>query len=71
MDPASVRFTFKVNLIDESNFTKRSVASRAAKTYDLAELIQPVIIKAKIILQQLLESKIGWDELIPKAIKKD
>lgn len=70
-DPASDCFTFKVTVPTESEITKRMVASYAAKTYDPTGLVQPVVIKAKIILQELWESKVGWDESIPSSIKTD
>jgi hypothetical protein len=59
---------FRVKVPAEDRVTKRKVASYAAKIYDPTGLIQPVIIKAKIILQELWESKIGWDEEIPEHI---
>jgi hypothetical protein len=67
-DPKADVFTFKVSPIVEQEFTKRKVASYAAKTYDPTGLIQPVIITAKIILQELWESKIEWDQAVPDSI---
>lgn len=41
------------------------VASDIAKLYDPLGLISPILIKAKIILQELWLLKAGWDEPLP------
>ncbi|XP_024871917.1 uncharacterized protein LOC112454648 [Temnothorax curvispinosus] len=51
-------------------FTKRAIASDIAKLYDPLELISPIIIRAKIILQELWLLKTGWDELIPVTLQE-
>ncbi|XP_018315455.1 uncharacterized protein, partial [Mycetomoellerius zeteki] len=48
--------------------TKRTVLSIIAQLYDPLGLMGPVIIRAKIILQQLWQSKIGWDESLPQDL---
>ncbi|XP_011165208.1 uncharacterized protein LOC105199705 [Solenopsis invicta] len=45
--------------------TKRSVLSTIAQVFDPLGLMGPTIICAKIILQQLWQLKIGWDESLP------
>ncbi|XP_071576707.1 uncharacterized protein [Temnothorax nylanderi] len=45
-------------------FTKRAIASDIAKLYDPLGLISPIMIRAKIILQELWLLKTGWDETI-------
>ena len=42
--------------------TKRAFVSDIAKTYDVLGWFSPSIIKAKILLQRVWESKIGWDD---------
>ncbi|XP_024882335.1 uncharacterized protein LOC112461353 [Temnothorax curvispinosus] len=51
-------------------FTKRAIASDIAKLYDPLGLISPIIIRAKIILQELWLLKTGWDELIPVTLQE-
>ncbi|KMQ89769.1 gag-pol polyprotein precursor [Lasius niger] len=50
-------------------FTKRAIASDIAKLYDPLGLISPILIRAKIILQELWLIKIGWDESLPVELQ--
>jgi hypothetical protein len=56
------------SLQDTDNVTKRALISDIAKTFDALGWFSPTIIKAKILLQRLWESRIGWDDLLPPAI---
>ena len=56
------------SLQDTNNMTKRALVSDIAKTFDVLGWFSPTIIKAKILLQRVWESKIGWDDLLPQAI---
>ena len=49
--------------------TKRILVSDIAKTFDALGWFSPSIIKVKILLQQLWESKVDWDDPIPTAIR--
>ena len=42
--------------------------SDIAKTYDVLGWFAPVIIKAKILLQSVWESKVDWDDKVPEPI---
>lgn len=48
-----------------TKITKRQILSSIAQVFDPLGLLSPVIITAKVILQQLWKLKIGWDESIP------
>ena len=48
--------------------TKRVILSLSSQIFDPLGLIGPVIMKAKIILQQLWSLKLGWDESVPLSI---
>ena len=56
------------SLQDTDNVTKRALISDIAKTFDALGWFSHTIIKAKILLQRLWESRIGWDDLLPPAI---
>ncbi|XP_011173050.1 uncharacterized protein LOC105205391 [Solenopsis invicta] len=45
--------------------TKRSMLSDIAQLYDPLGLLGPVIVQAKIMLQELWQLKLGWDESMP------
>ncbi|XP_063972071.1 uncharacterized protein LOC135159938 [Diachasmimorpha longicaudata] len=50
------------------NVTKRKISSDLAKIFDPLGLVGPVIMKGKIILQQLWKEKLGWDDPVPLSI---
>ena len=52
------------------SLTKRALVSDIAKTFDVLGWFSPAIIKAKVLLQQLWENKIDWDQHVPTEIKK-
>ena len=50
------------------NVTKRLLVSDIAKTFDVLGWFAPTLIKAKILLQQLWEQKVDWDDPVPQPI---
>ena len=50
--------------------TKRALISDVAKTYDVLGWFAPVIIKVKILFQQLWELKVDWDDPVPPSVKE-
>ncbi|XP_037959952.1 uncharacterized protein LOC119689235 [Teleopsis dalmanni] len=60
-------FTFQSTNIPESH-TKRNILSLASSLYDPLGVISPLIIKAKILLQQLWIIGCDWDESVPQEI---
>ncbi|XP_011859350.1 PREDICTED: uncharacterized protein LOC105556848 [Vollenhovia emeryi] len=63
--PLTDTFHFTMELTSTSLITKRSVLSSIAKLFDPLGLISPVIIKAKILMQELWSIKLGWDDPLP------
>ena len=51
-----------------NRITKRYIVSEIAKIYDPLGFLGPVILYAKIIIQQLWLSKVDWDETVPEYI---
>ena len=51
-----------------NGLTKRKLMSDVAKTYDVLEWFAPAIVKVKILLQRLWESKVDWDDPVTKPI---
>lgn len=65
-NPASDNFEFSVTLKENVPKSKRSILSTIAKFYDPLGWVTPVTVSAKILLQQLWQEKLGWDEKIPE-----
>ncbi len=66
---------FKVSVpITETNegsyevITKRAVLSKIAQMYDPLGLVGPVVVRAKILMQEIWSSKIDWDDKLPASI---
>ena len=67
----SVLDHFRLNVANRSSpdqLTKRALVSDIAKTYDVLGWFSPVIIKTKIMLQKVWESRVDWDEVVPQEI---
>ncbi|XP_075162446.1 uncharacterized protein LOC142235098 [Haematobia irritans] len=59
----SDNFYFSVNpILRKANFTKREVLSIIAALFDPAGWLGPVIVVAKMLMQQIWNDKTGWDE---------
>ncbi|XP_029055232.2 uncharacterized protein LOC114882514 [Osmia bicornis bicornis] len=65
-----ISYTFKQMPTEHSRMTKRVLLSQIAQLFDPLGLLGPVIIKAKIVMQQLWKSAIDWDDLVPQLIKQ-
>ena len=50
--------------------TKRFLVSDVAKTFDVLGWFSPSTIMVKILLQQLWEQKVDWDEEVPPSIRE-
>lgn len=49
--------------------TKRIVLQISSKTYDPLELLSPVTIKAKLLMQELWQQRLEWDEPLPPELR--
>ena len=59
------RLSLKIHTIDTSvPFTKRIILKQISKIFDPLGLLLPVTIRARLMMQRLWRSKIGWDEPI-------
>ncbi|XP_050534989.1 uncharacterized protein LOC126902010 [Daktulosphaira vitifoliae] len=73
-NPVNDVYLYKVNIERNDNeeaSTKRNVLSTIATIFDPLGLIGPVIIAAKIIMQELWKLNVKWDEVLPSAIKAE
>lgn len=63
----SLQYTVEV---PNNNFkpTKRNILSIISKVFDPLGLIGPIIVKAKILMQNLWSKKLEWDEQLPPEL---
>ncbi|XP_049548037.1 uncharacterized protein LOC125959266 [Anopheles darlingi] len=64
--------TFQLVIGDEilqlaENLTKRGLVARISKLYDPVGILQPVIITAKMIMQDLWREDLAWDDCVSPA----
>ena len=67
----SVLDHFRLSVANHSpigDLTKRALVSDIARIYDVLGWYAPTIIKVKILLQRVWESKIDWDDTVPQSI---
>ncbi|XP_033250890.1 uncharacterized protein LOC117189926 isoform X3 [Drosophila miranda] len=64
--PTDDAFKFKIdNSVMGLRATKRNILSVTSKLFDPLGLLSPIVIKGKILLQELWLNKLDWDESIP------
>lgn len=66
-------FSFKMQIDeddDNQQWTKRRILSKIGRLYDPNGFLGPVILRAKIIVQDLWREQIDWDEEIPFHTKE-
>jgi len=61
-------FQFRVDKSVGPGETKRQILSNIAKLFDPLGWAIPIVIRAKILMQQLWASKCDWDETVPTKI---
>ncbi|GFW98874.1 integrase catalytic domain-containing protein [Trichonephila clavipes] len=70
--PHSDSFAFKISPMtsncDNLIVTKKSVISTIARIFDPPGLIEPVITRAKILLQSLWQLKLDWNDPLPSNL---
>ena len=60
-------FTFNM-CVNKKPFTRQGLLSMTASVYDLLGFIAPVILEAKLLLQDLCKWKANWDSVISKEV---
>ena len=64
-------FLFQINLPEQSTITKRSILSEASRTFDPIGWLAPIIVRIKILYQQLWLLPVSWDDLLPINIQNE
>ena len=66
----TLRLTPKETCVKSSQpISKRVVLQRSSKTYDPLGFLSPVTIKAKLLMQDLWQQKVEWDEPLPQELE--
>lgn len=60
-------FNFRM-AIQQKTCTRRGMLSVSSSVYDPLGFLAPVVLLAKIMMQELCRRKVGWDETIPQDI---
>lgn len=68
--PRTDKFCVKVSLGDINHITKRTVSSDLARLFDPLGILAPIVVTAKIIIQELWQIKLTWDEALPAELQK-
>lgn len=63
------QFCFKEKQPLGGRITKRSILSTASSLFDPLGLLAPVVVAAKILLQELWLLKVNWDESVPQNVQ--
>lgn len=61
------RFTINTNLT-HGKTTKRNILSQISQLFDPLGLLGPIILSAKLLIQELWKSQIDWDSSVPMNI---
>lgn len=67
-NPVEDNFFFSVKPLDKDHWTKQQVLSEIAKLFDPLGLLGPIVVLAKIIMQDLWRSGIGWNDELPPEL---
>ncbi|XP_071056102.1 uncharacterized protein [Onthophagus taurus] len=68
-DPTSDEFRYEISEGTKYNkINKRTILSDIAQVFDPLGLLCPVTINAKIILQEIWQAGLNWDEVLPNHI---
>lgn len=67
-DAKTDTFQYYLNNDQGKRVTKRTILSTVSQIFDPLGLVGPIIINAKVLMQQLWQLRIDWDESVPQAV---
>lgn len=71
-DPSADNYTYSVQVPGSSSpITKGRVLASIASLFDPLGLVGPIIVLAKIIMQNLWLEQMGWDDVLPIHIQRE
>nr|XP_039251003.1 uncharacterized protein LOC120328550 [Styela clava] len=63
-------FQFKIEIKDLP-FTRRNILSSVSSIFDPVGFLAPVVLRGKMILQELCKEKYDWDDPVPKYLRSE
>ena len=67
-DPSQDTITIRNLSLDSSANTKRTILSSVNSIFDPAGFLAPVTASCKLILRQISDAQVGWDDVLPQSI---
>lgn len=68
--PREDSFYFQITITENKKPTKRFIMSEVAKIFDPLGWLAPIIIKMKLLIQELWTNDIGWDQPVDDILQK-
>lgn len=68
--PTEDVLTYKAKISNSKKATKRNILSEIARIFDPLGILAPIVIKAKILMQELWIGNYSWDEELPAGVKE-
>ena len=67
-DPNTDKISYSVKPLANERITKRNILSEIAQLFDPLGLLGPVIVIAKLLMQELWKGKLDWDASLPQSL---
>ncbi|XP_037930221.1 uncharacterized protein LOC119664950 [Teleopsis dalmanni] len=68
--PSDDVFCFQYKQQESKAATKRTILSVVARIFDLLGLLSPIVIRCKILIQELWIHQLGWDDPLPPLLNQ-
>lgn len=69
-NPLEDYFVFRAPKSSDVDWTKRIVLSEISRIFDPAGFLGPIITSSKLVMQEIWDSSLQWDQLLPEELSK-
>ncbi|GFY63174.1 integrase catalytic domain-containing protein [Trichonephila inaurata madagascariensis] len=70
-DTLRLDLRYLLSNLNKKECTKRNILHTAAKLFDPSGFVSPFLIRAKLLLQELWQLGVGWDEVVSGRVKEN